>query len=191
MRFSVPRGGTPTIDQAGTWVRAEGGDLPHPVTVRLQVADDGRLQVTGMLIEAEPELTAQDLRLSLPQVVAGFSAAMSNPQTLKRLFRELLGIELIIEGDNPSEELPPAWRELLLPGATDTPRRIRPGPRGHDDAFYEEVARDYRRAQREQPQRPIQALMEWRGYSEPATHRQLREARKRGLLPPATKGKKR
>jgi hypothetical protein len=186
MRFSIPPTGTPAISDDGRWVRAEGDPLPHPVTLRLEVGDDGRLLVTGLLIEAQHELTARDLRFPLAQIVEAFDAALRKPQTVSRLFRELTGSELLLEGDWPTE-LPAAWRDLLLPPpATDAPRRTRPGPHGHDESFYRELARDYRRAMREHPQRPIQVLIESRGFSEPAIHRQLKEARKRGLLPPRT-----
>jgi hypothetical protein len=187
MRFSIPRGGSPAISEDGRWVRAEGDPLPHPVTIRLEVGEDGRLLVTGLLIETDHELTARDLRFPIAAVVEAFDAALRKPATVRRLFKELWGTELILEGDWPAE-LPAAWGDLLLPART-APRRTRPGPHGHDQSFYVELAADYRRAMREHPQRPIQALMEWRGFSEPATHRQLREARKRDLLPPRTKGK--
>jgi hypothetical protein len=187
MEFSIPRGGTPRIGEAGTWVRADGDGLRHPVAIRLQVADDGRLLVTGLLIEADHELIARDLRFPIGRIVAAFSAAMGRPATLKRLFRELLGSDLVLEGDIP-EALPPEWRKLLLP-PTDAPRRTRPGPHVHDDAFYQRLAEDYRQALRTHPQRPIRALMKARGYSEPTIHRQLREARRRGFLPATTRGR--
>jgi hypothetical protein len=79
-----------------------------------------------------------------------------------------------------------SWRWLLpLPGRR-VPQRTRSGPRGHDEGFYRAVADAYKRAQREHPQRPIQALMEQLGYSEAQMHRHLREARARDLLPSLT-----
>jgi hypothetical protein len=183
MRFEVAK-----VELGGTWIRAQGGGLPHPVTIRLEVGADGRLLVTGLLVEAKHELTARDLRFRLASVVTEFSAATTKPATLKRLVRERIGIEVEWEREPPAS-LDPDWRKLLLPEVRERPRRTRPGPRGHDDDWYRQLAREYRLAQREHPQRPIQALIEARGYSEPATHRQLREARKRGLLPPRRKEK--
>ena len=200
MQFSVPD----QVPVEGSWIRAEGGVLPHPVMLRLAVADDGRMLVTGLVIEADQGLASSDLRFRLSKVVSEFSAAASKPATLKRLFKEITGSDLVwegsakrskaparlvLEGPEPNV-LPPewSWLPLLLPSSTASPR-ARPGPRGHDEEFYRRLASAYRKAQREHPRRPIQALVESRGYSEPATHRQIREARRRGLLPPRHKEK--
>jgi hypothetical protein len=183
------------------------------VNIRLEQDADGRLVATGLLIEADRELMARDLRFRLADVVTGFASAASKPATQTRLWSELLdrlGIEYVQEGATPSasqsrgkastrlvEEagseaanVPDQWR-WLLPVATRRalPRRTRPGPKGHDDAFYRGITDAYMRALREQPQRPIQTLMEHFGYEEAQMHRHLRGAEARGFLSPRTRGR--
>ena len=185
MKFSIP--GRPTVEGEG-WVRVEGDPLPHPVSIRVALDADGRLVATGLLIEADRELSARDLRFPLATVVAGLASDVSKPRTRARLLRERLaafGIKLRVEGGEPSEsasDANPMWRWLLPLAGRRIPARTR--SRTHDDAFYRGVAAAYAQAQREHPKRPIQALMEALGYEEAQTHRHLRAARK--LIDPHT-----
>jgi hypothetical protein len=186
VRFSIP--GRPTVAGEG-WVHAEGDPLPHPVSIRVKQDADGRLVATGLLIEADRELTARDLRFPLASVIADLAA--SKPHARKKLAREYFanfGIELVFEGSESESPTVTSWR-WLAPVSGRVPRRTRPGPRGHDHAFYRDIADAYKRAQREHPQRPIQTLMDDFGYSEAQIHRHLRGARERELLPPTTRGR--
>jgi len=186
MRFSIPP------SPPGTWIRVEDDELPHPLLVRLGLAHDGRLVATGLLIEAEGELVSKDLRLPLARIVGEFAAAASKRTTFKRLWGELLGtlgIEVVWEGGGPAEipgstENSDLWLRALLPVPTRTSpiARVRPGRRGHTKEHYEKVATAYRRAQREHPRAPIQALMTELHATEPTVHRWLRTARERGFL---------
>ena len=197
MKFSVPRNGRLPGDHEGvhgaSWVRAEGGDLPRPVLVRLGIGDDERLVATGLLIWADGELTARAAHIPLSRIVSGFAAAASNVRTYKRLRRELFGI------DSPSAPertwRPPAgsWLAadfLALPERERPVRRarLRPGPRGHADDHYREVARVYRDAKRRHPRSFIKALMREMHTTEKTAHRWIKTAERRGFIPttPAT-----
>lgn len=182
--FSVPPWGELASDNAsGTWVRVEGGDLPHPFYFRFSLADDGRLVATGLHIEADGELAARDLRIPLASVVSDFLAASAKPATAGRLREELVrGIKFDLSGVE-GDELPEAWKWLLPVPAKKRPvRRARPGRRGHPETHYRQVAQAYREAKRRQPRAPIRALMEELHASEPTIHRWLRTARERGYL---------
>jgi hypothetical protein len=189
MRFSVPRHGTPGIEGA-SWIRAEGGDLPHPVLVRLGLGDDNRIVATGVLIEAEGELSTRALRLPLAGIVAAFVAAASRPATYKRLRRELFGIDAESEGEaawrpDAPEGMPAWWLAADFLSSADRTQavpRVRPGRRGYPDAHYRQVAQAYGRAKRKRPRAPIKALMAELHITEPTAHRWLRTARERGLV---------
>jgi hypothetical protein len=190
MRFSIPARGTPPIDGA-SWIQVQGvrvadRDLP-PFFVRMGLGDDGRLLATGLLIETEEELTTRALRLPLADIVSRFAAAASKPATYKRLHAELFA-----RGDLANDERWSAWEPE---GATAAdfvaqPRsgpavkvpRARPGRHGHPPDFYRAFAKDYERAMREHPHRPIRALMEQLGYSEAQVHRFKDKARAQGYL---------
>ena len=202
LRLTIPPGpqGHPAIEGGG-WFHADGGSLPHPVTVRLALDETGRLICTGIIVESEHEITAREMRFKLGRLLAEIAAEVSKPATSRRLLKEVLGrlgipVRFVkAAGHTPRRSapqthlVPEPWRALLPVSSRRTPARprTRTGPPGHDDEFYEGIAADYKRALREQPQRPIRALMEARGYSEAQMHRHLREARKRELLP-ATPG---
>jgi hypothetical protein len=120
-------------------------------------------------------LQARDLRFKLAEVIGTLAAA--KPATLRRLQREALARFDIPIGGEPATGRH-SWR-WLVPASARIPRVARPGPRGRDDGFYRAVGEAYTRAKRQQPQRPIRALMEQFDYSEAQMHRHLREARKR------------
>ncbi len=148
MRFSIPARGVPRLAGA-TWIRAEDRELPHPVLIRLGLGDDGRLVATGVLVEADDELTSRELRIPLARIVAEFADAASKPATHSRLFGELHGIDYRLTGEVPPK-IPGLWEDLLPVTSKERPiRRVRPGRRGHSDAFYRQVAKDYRRVKRE------------------------------------------
>ena len=112
-----------------------------------------------MLVEADGELTSRELRIPLARIVADFADAASKPATHSRLFGELLGIDFRLTGKVPPK-IPGLWQDLLPVTTKERPiPRVRPGRRGHSDAFYRQVAKDYRRVKRERPRAPIRALM--------------------------------
>lgn len=199
MKFSIPPHGTPGLGGAG-WIRVEGvraagKDLP-PVHIRLGLGDDGRLVATGLLIEANGELTTRELRLPLARIVSLFAAATEKPATYKRL---------VAERDHPGRDFDkdPRWRDWtpdtakgafatdFVPVPWEGPRpevqTSRPGRRGHPDEHYRKIARAYTIAKRKYPKNPVQKLMEATGTPghprpEATVHRWIREARKRGFL---------
>ena len=111
MRFSIPARGIPQVTGA-TWIRAEDRELPHPVSIRLGLGDDGRLVATGVLVEADDELTSRELRIPLARIVAEFADAASKPATHSRLFGELHGIGYRLTGQVPPK-IPGLWEDLL------------------------------------------------------------------------------
>ena len=135
-------------------------------------------------------MTARALRVPLAEVVSDLASEASKPATLERFFGELFP-------DAPPERvkfppeleldvIPEGWRALPLfprpPAKRQLVRRARPGRAGHPDSFYRKVAAAYKRAKREHPSAPIQALMDELHASEPTVHRWVRTAEKKGYM---------
>lgn len=197
MKFSVPPNGAPYVE-GGSWIRAEGDSrLPYPVLVRLGVGEDGHLVATGLLVEAEGELSTRAVRLPLATIVSEFAAAASKVPTYKRLRRELFSIKAESEEEaawqpETPKGYPDWWLAVDFLSVDDRERvvaRVRPGRRGYPDDHYRQVARAYKRAKRVNPRAPIRVLMEELHATEPTVHRWLRTARERDFLPPTTRGR--
>jgi hypothetical protein len=190
MRFSIPPYGKLELSGA-SWIHVEGGDLPHPMSVRLGVRADGQLVATGVVIDADEgvEVTTRDLRLSLAQILSEFAATVARPSEKRRLYGELHGHPEFADDERFqqwSEDHPGSAVDFLDVGARLRAVK-RPGRRGWSDDHYREVAKAYRRAWREHPRAPIRALMEEFGSPgspapESTVHRWIRTARAKGFL---------
>lgn len=73
-----------------------------------------------------------------------------------------------------------------VPPLGDEPRR--PGRRGHPDAFFAQVAKQYRAAQVRSPTKPVQSMANHAKRNPATIHRWLTRARELGYLPHETDG---
>ncbi|MGH7685608.1 MAG: hypothetical protein ACREN2_02155 [Candidatus Dormibacteria bacterium] len=136
------------------WLDAAVEGYPHRVAVCLGEADDGRLVVTGLLLDPRKNL-----------------------EVTSRLLRDIrLGELLSIAALSPL----PVGR--VKHSAPHRIRRTRPGPAGHPDEFYASVAAVYRHKLRTHPRTPVVATMDELGCSEATVHRYLQRCRELGFL---------
>jgi hypothetical protein len=148
------------------WYGFEMSDRPHGIAVCIGEADDGRLVVTGLLIDPR-----------------------KNVEVTSRLLREIpLGAIVHRASTGPPVERPPGSARYRI-------RKPRPGPTGLPLKHYEEVAEKYKRALRTHPRTPVRRLMAQMGgiggISESTAHRYLEKCRELGLLDSRiTKGKR-
>lgn len=151
------------------------------VNVRLNRDAEGRWVVAGLLIEGKA-ITGETLR----RIPLARLEALANT--------DLASLALTLEqaGAPPSDDGLTLGDLRSLAGVAPAPTARRPSlrrPDGSDpDAFYREVATAYASAAAESS-RPAAALAEEAGVPVTTVHRWVREARRRGLLPPGKKGK--
>jgi hypothetical protein len=155
--------------------------LPAPVFVRVGAAHGGRLVLTGLRLDASP--TAELLR----SVPVGRIEAAANAQ-LTVVDEVVVPVRLdrgpaaqpSVDGNTGWETTDPATaRERAVDGG----RR-----RGRPDEFYRDVARTYRESAQTSP-RPVWDLADAHGVPLTTAHRWVKEARRRGFLPPGQPGK--
>jgi hypothetical protein len=159
--------------------------LAQSVRVRVGVADSGRLVLTGLHIDGSP---SADLLRSIP---VGRIEAAANAQLA-------VGQRSI---DTPPV-LSPRTRPVAPPVAVDTGWEMvepalavsRAAPaeggraRGRPDVFYRDVADVYLDFAQDSP-RPACDLADRHGVPVSTAHRWVKEARRRGFLPPGKPGK--
>jgi len=164
--------------------------LSGTVLVRLAVADGGRLVLSGLRVDGPP--TAELLR-SIP---VGRIEAAANAQL------SVVDDRVVAEPVRWRDGRPPVTAELATRGweTTDPQQAVRrpaPAPaareldegrRGRPDAFYRDVASTYRHLASASP-RPAAELAEANRVPVTTAHRWIKEARRRGFLPPGRPGK--
>lgn len=168
--------------------------LPTPVLVRVAVVPDGRLVLTGLRVDGGP---SAELLRSIP---VGRIEAAANAQ-------------LTVVDDAIVPTVPPRQRpgSARIPNASEqgwdaidtgraherppTPPRLpwrtrtaTDGRRGHPDAFYRRVADAYLDLA-QASSRPAAELAEANSVPTTTAHRWIKEARRRGYLPPGRPGK--
>jgi hypothetical protein len=166
--------------------------LPGPVFVRIAAAEGGRLVLAGLRIDAEP--TAELLRA----IPVGRIEAVANAQ--------LTVVDDVIVSTAPPgpRDAPAARPPRLVPAGWETPdpsraatRRAHSRPvrldigwagRGRPDTFYGDVAKAYLDLAQSSA-RPAVELAEANGVPVTTAHRWIKEARRRGFLPPGRPGK--
>jgi hypothetical protein len=168
----------------------DGGGTHMQVTLR-----DGRWVVSGVYMHG-PEITAPDLQaVPVRHLEMVMNLTGLDPNTLSVVNRfGGMGYPILEE---PAEE--PSLADLRAQ-ATDAPQELnllqavarRPWltrPDGSDpDAFYEQVARAYREYAA-QGHAPARDIANEAGVPVGTAHGWIREARRRGHLPPGRKGK--
>jgi hypothetical protein len=153
-----------------------GPDYPFELDVRIGRLPDGRFACTGLRInnrgDCETEVTARTLReIRLPDIVkSAVHAAHAEDPAFSRY---LLGYE-------------------LPPVAARSRPRLRPGPPGYDNAFFQDVADLYKESMREDPAHPYKHFRAQWGGAPPSlstARRWVQRARDKGLLRDAIPGK--
>jgi hypothetical protein len=167
--------------------------LPAGVLVRVAVVPDGRLVLTGLRVEGGP--TAELLR-SIPvgrieaaanaqltvvdDAVVPAGMARHRPSGTRVPRASELGWDTVDPGRaRERPPMPPRLSRGAEPSA---------GRRGHPDAFYRNVAVAYLDLA-QASSRPAAELAEANGVPSTTAHRWIKEARRRGYLPPGRPGK--
>lgn len=159
--------------------------LAQSVQVRVGVSDGGRLVLTGLRIDGSP---SADLLRAIP---VGRIEAAANAQ-----------LAVVHESIDTPPVLNPRARPVLPPVMVDggwemvepvlaVPRGAAGGgsrSRGRPDVFYREVADVYLDFAQDSP-RPACDLADQHGVPVSTAHRWVKEARRRGFLPPGRPGK--
>ncbi|GAA3078263.1 hypothetical protein [Streptosporangium carneum] len=152
------------------------GPKDTEVRARIEQNPDGRWTVTGVLVEGEA-ITSDTLR----KISLGRLEALANT--------DLAALALSLEQQEQPEDDQLTLGELrALAAAPASSARTPLGRPDGSDAFYQEVARAYASAAAESS-RPAVVLAQEAGVLVSAVHRWVREARRRGHLPPGKKGK--
>jgi hypothetical protein len=171
----------------GGWVRYYDGQHPEPVWVRVEETPGGRLVIRELYMNADNDLGTERLdsdqlrRLSLARIEARVNR--SKELVLKTIDKE----------PGPKEPRGPAERFPMVRGTTTG--RVHgeglgpPHPRPKPDSFYQQVAQDYLDAASVSP-RPAVNLAKGAGVPVSTVHGWVKEARRRGFLPPGQKGRR-
>lgn len=161
------------------WAGAEG------LHVRIRMRD-GRLVITEMYLHADDEVTSETLRgLSVSRLEATMNARLQRPGG------ELFAASMT---SNSADVPEPSLAELRrrVPGAAaadppERPRLTRPGGKAPEE-FYPRVAAAYHEYA-PQTRAPAKEIAAEAGVPVTTAHRWIREARRRGFLSPARKGR--
>lgn len=160
------------------WVSMPGPGGATGLHVRVRERDDGRVVITDLFVHGD-EVTAETMRgLSIPRLEALLNATHS-PTTKPASDDDLTMRKLRARGRNVAE--PTLGR--FGPRATLT------RPDGQDpEAFYQLVAQVYTEHSTTS-NAPAKAIASEAGVPVTTAHRWVREARRRGFLPPGRKGR--
>ena len=171
----------------GGWVQYYDSQHPEPVWVRVQATPGGRLVIRELYLSADNDLGTERLdsdqlrRLSLARIEATLNR--NNDLVLKTIDKE----------PGPKEPRGPAERSPMVRTSTTVHLHGEglgpPHPRPKPDSFYQEVARDYLDAASVSA-RPAVNLAKGAGVPVSTVHGWIKEARRRGFLPPGQKGRR-
>lgn len=171
--------------------------LPCEVQVRIGVAAGGRLVLTGLQVDGV--LTAELLR----SIRVGQIEAVANAQLTVVDGTVVPATAHRASAPSPVPDNPAGWEMADPAAAVARPVPVtRPVPaarpadriepavsgRGRPDSFYAAVADEYRRRLQESV-RPVADLAEANAVPVTTAYRWIKEARRRGLLPPGRPGK--
>ena len=151
-----------TRDMSGRslWVRVDGGDLPMPIDIRVDRAQDGRHVFTGIRIGGESgtqEITSQTLRqIRLAEILAAH-----------------------FEHFEPIFQMEASLAEVSYP--------LRPRGRGPDDQALRDFARTYQIELARQPRRAMSAAAKAHSISRATANRWAAVCRQLGYLPGSSK----
>jgi hypothetical protein len=171
----------------GGWVRYYDDQHPEPVWVRVQQTLGGRLVIRELYLSADNDLGTERIdsdqlrRLSLARIEAMLNG--SKDLVLKGLDEE----------PGPKEPHGPVERTPMV--RTETSVSVvgeklgPPHPRPRPDSFYQDVASEYLLAASVSG-RPAVVLAKGAGVPVSTVHGWVKEARRRGFLPPGQKGRR-
>jgi hypothetical protein len=171
----------------GGWVRHYDDQHPEPVWVRVQATPEGRLVIRELYLSADNDLGTERLdsdqlrRLSLARIESRVN--QSKELVLKELDEE----------PGPKEPRGPTKRTPMVRASTTI--RVHgeglgpPHPRPKPDSFYQQVASDYLDAA-SVSRRPAVNLAKGAGVPVSTVHGWVKEARRRGFLPPGQRGRR-
>jgi hypothetical protein len=174
----------PVADDWYEW-RQDEPPLTGTVLVRVDVGPGGRLVLTGLRIDGTP--SAELLRaIPVGRIEAAANAQLAAVEatrgTTPVVHTRARPVTPPIAADLGWEMVAPA---LAVPrAAADGPARLR----GRPDIFYREVADVYLTYAQASP-RPACDLADRHGVPVSTAHRWVKEARRRGFLPPGRPGK--
>jgi hypothetical protein len=180
--------GGATIFQGG-WVRYYDTQHPEPVWVRVQATPDERLVIRELYLNADNDLGSE--RIDTDQLrrlsPARIEASLNTPPS-KALILEHLG-----KAPGPKEPRGPAERTPMVRGKTSVHvlgEGLRPPPgRPRPDSFYQDVANEYLLAASVNAG-PAVVLATAAEVPVSTMHGWIKEARRRGFLPPGQKGRR-
>ncbi|MFC4054656.1 hypothetical protein ACFOY4_33620 [Actinomadura syzygii] len=167
------------------WVSLSGPDGETGVHMRLAEDDAGRLVVTDVYLHG-PRITAATLRKIQPARVEAMVNLGEEPGTEDHLAVDTLTAFATSDETLTVEELRQRKPTQATPRRTDREPLGRPD-RTDPDGFYQRVAAAYRDLTRHTRSPAVEMAAE-AGVPVTTAHRWVREARRRGFLPPAQKG---
>lgn len=203
----------------GGWVQVEATNVPGTLALRFAPNESGRLKVRELYLDAGADLEGAHLRslplamlegvvneerhqvlqrLEVPSAAAGIATLAKHlGTTFGKQARHWVAAAYWAQFAGASGSRPPAEGKFELttgtvvyPSKDDRPRVTRPGTReGFTDAFYADVATAYSWLTR-RGFAPGPVIAEDAGAPVGTVHRWVREARRRGHLPPAAKGQR-
>jgi hypothetical protein len=173
----------------GGWVRYYDEVHPEPVWVRVQPTPEGRLIIRELYLNADNDLGSEridsdQLRRLSP---ARIEARLNGPAS-KALILERLG-----QAPGPKEPRGPAKPSPMIRGEVSYSvigGGLHPPPgRPRPDSFYQDVAKEYLHAASVNA-RPAVVLAAGAEVPVSTMHGWIKEARRRGFLPPGQKGRR-
>jgi hypothetical protein len=154
---------------AGNWLHADNGHGDR-VNVRFRLNDRGRLEPVELRLEADRPIDSTMLR----QLPLTMLEGLANSGQVQRV-------------EPASEPHPPAGPLLAPHRRGSTLLKVPPGAK--PDWFYERLAVAYSSLAL-RSNRPAVLLAERNGVPVTTVHRWVKEARRRGFLPPGQKGRR-
>jgi hypothetical protein len=168
----------------GGWIAFANHDLPDWVYVRVKENEHGRLVITELYLARERVDSAALRALPLGRIEA-LANSLPIAEEIRAKLKEPLrpGVEPL--SPEPRQRWEP--REIISP----TPHLLHLAvPKGtKPDSFYKEAAELYAELAI-RSRRPAADLAERSGVSVASVHRWIAEARRRGYLPPAERGRR-
>ena len=180
------------VPSASGWVLVR-LDVPesHGLFVRFRRSDTGRFVPSQILFQSKEAIDSETVRrLPIARIEATVNSQPIREEVMKRLDEP---VELRFEDGRLVFQMPPEEAEKRLARArrkrsAKLPADLLSKPR-RPDRFYQLVGEAYEQLAAE-TNRPAAELAEANGVPLTTAHRWVKEARRRGFLPPGQKGRR-